>query len=72
MDVERYGRDCPSLQFTDAGDDILEIALGDDDNLNAADASMHADLAYVWSAIDRDPDVSAVLVRGGKDRKSVV
>lgn len=66
MDLERYHGDFPSLQFADAGDDILEIALGDDDKLNAADASMHTDLATVWTAIDRDPDVSAVLVRGGR------
>jgi enoyl-CoA hydratase len=43
---------------------VLEIVLAKSGRLNAADAAMHRDLAQVWRAIDLDPEVRAVLVRG--------
>ena len=65
MDTGSYNARYPTLNFRDAGDGVLVLRLGDDEKLNAADAAMHSELAYVWSDIDRDPDVSAVCVRGG-------
>ncbi len=43
---------------------ILEIVLETPGKLNAADAAMHGELARIWGDIDRDPDVSAVTIRG--------
>jgi enoyl-CoA hydratase len=43
---------------------VLEIVLAKSGRLNAADAAMHRDLAQVWRAIDLDPEVRVVLVRG--------
>ena len=64
MNIERYAKSFPSLAFNEPGDGILEIVLSKDKRLNAADADMHRQLAYVWRDIDLDNDVSVVLVRG--------
>ena len=64
MNVSRYTTDFPSLHFSDRGQGVLEIVLKRDDRLNAADADMHRQLAYVWRDIDLDAAVTAVLVRG--------
>lgn len=61
---EHYRERFPSLGFADLGEGVLQITLHAADKLNAADANMHRDLAYVWTEIDRDEDVRAVLVRG--------
>ena len=45
-------------------DRVLEITLHAEGKLNAADADMHRDLAYVWRDIDLDDSVNAVLVKG--------
>jgi enoyl-CoA hydratase len=63
-DIARYTREFASLQFKDAGPGILEIVLSNPARLNAADESMHRDLALVWRAIDVDDAVRVVLVRG--------
>ena len=42
----------------------MEITLEAAEKLNAADAAMHRDLAYVWRDIDLDDSVNAVLVKG--------
>jgi len=44
---------------------VLGIVISKEGSLNAADASMHRDLAHVWRTIDTDPGVRVVLVRGG-------
>lgn len=62
--VETYRQRYASLGFADLGDGILEVVLRQKDRLNAADAKMHRELAYVWRDIDLDPDVACVLVRG--------
>jgi len=43
---------------------VLRITMARPDRLNAADHGMHHDLAYVWRAIDDDPDVRCVVLRG--------
>lgn len=64
MLTEIYRERFPSLGFADLGDGVLQITLHAEDKLNAADAHMHRDLAYVWPEIDRDEQIRAVLVRG--------
>lgn len=64
MDIEAYAGNRPTLRFSDLGSGVLEIVLQKDRRLNAADAHMHRDLAYVWRDIDADDDVNCVLVRG--------
>ncbi len=64
MKLGRYDEEFPGLGFADLGDGVLEIVLSQHDRLNAADATMHRELAYVWQSIDRDSDIRAVLVRG--------
>jgi enoyl-CoA hydratase len=43
---------------------VLEVILEAPGRLNAADAVLHRELAYIWRTIDEDPSVRAVLVRG--------
>jgi enoyl-CoA hydratase len=43
---------------------VLRITMARPERLNAADQAMHRQLADVWTAIDRDPDVSVVILRG--------
>ena len=64
MHLDSYREKFPALGFSDLGDGILQIVLHQADRLNAADANMHRDLAYVWNDIDHDADVRVVLVRG--------
>ena len=53
----------PSLRFEPGDNGVLTLVL-DAPGLNSVGPQMHRDLADVWPAIDRDPDVRAVLVRG--------
>jgi enoyl-CoA hydratase len=57
---QRYG----SLRFLQPAPGILEIEIGNEGHLNAADESMHRALALVWREIDLDDAVRCVLVRG--------
>ena len=52
------------LQFAQPSEGVLEIILSNASRLNAADALMHRELAYVWRDIDGDEEVGAALVRG--------
>ncbi|MER3480437.1 MAG: enoyl-CoA hydratase [Meiothermus sp.] len=56
----RYAR----LKFATPAEGVLEVILSNPGRLNAADATMHRELAYVWRDIDADQDIGAVLVRG--------
>jgi enoyl-CoA hydratase len=56
----RYQR----LKFERPAERILEIVLDNPGRLNATDARMHEELAYVWRDIDADPDVSVAMIRG--------
>jgi enoyl-CoA hydratase len=52
-----------SLAFERPADGVLRIVL-DAPGLNSVGAAMHRELADVWVAVDRDPDVRVALVRG--------
>jgi enoyl-CoA hydratase len=53
----------PHLRFDRPYDGVLRITL-EGPGLNAVDAPLHAELADVWRAIDRDPDVKVAMLRG--------
>ena len=53
----------PSLRIESSEDGVLHLIL-DAPGLNSVGPQMHRDLADIWPAIGRDPDVRAVLVRG--------
>ncbi|BCQ09636.1 enoyl-CoA hydratase [Mycobacterium heckeshornense] len=53
----------PSLRIEPGTDGVLHVIL-DSPGLNSVGPQMHRDLADIWPAIERDPEVRAVLVRG--------
>jgi enoyl-CoA hydratase len=53
----------PSLQFDQPAEGVLRITL-DAPGLNAVGLDAHGDLAGVWSAVDRDPDVLVAVIQG--------
>ncbi len=53
----------PHLKFEHPSDGVLRIVL-DGPGLNAVDAEVHRELADVWLAVDRDPDVRVALLQG--------
>lgn len=61
--TDRYA-DYHSLGFDRPSDRVLRITMSRPDRLNAADQDLHRQLADVWREIDRDPDVSVVVLRG--------
>lgn len=62
--TDPYVRAFPSLKFERPADGVLRIVLDTPGRLNAVDAEMHRDLSRVWRAVDTDPEVRAVIVRG--------
>jgi len=64
VNLKQYEDNFPRLAFDQPAQGILRITLTARGKLNAADAAMHKDLAYVWREIDQDTDVSVVVVRG--------
>ena len=54
----------PSLQLERPADGVLRVVMSAPGRLNAAGPQMHRDLAGIWTEIDRDPEVRAVVVRG--------
>jgi enoyl-CoA hydratase len=64
IDVSRYARDFPSLEFLAPEAGILELVIANKGRLNAATEAMHRDLAAVWRAFDIDDAVRVVIVRG--------
>lgn len=65
ISLEKYQARFPSLTFAEPHPSVLEVVLENPAALNAADASMHTDLAALWPMIDDDETVRVVLVRGG-------
>jgi enoyl-CoA hydratase len=53
----------PALTFERPTPGVLRLILGAP-KLNAVSEDMHGQLAEVWLAVDKDPDVRAVLVQG--------
>ena len=64
IDLARYAKDFPSLQFFSEAAGILELVLSNKGRLNAATEGMHRDLAQVWRSIDIDDAVRVVVIRG--------
>ena len=52
------------LTFDRPAERVLRVTMDRPDRLNAADATMHREMATVWRDIDEDPDVAAVVLRG--------
>lgn len=46
---------------------VLRLKMNNPGRLNAADQTMHGELAEIWRDIDRDPTVSAVILTGAGD-----
>lgn len=63
IDVERFRSAFPHLTFADEGEGVLHIVL-DGPNLNAVGPDAHRELADVWVAVDRDPEVRVALLSG--------
>jgi len=61
--ISNYSDTFPHLRFDRPADRVLRIAL-EGPGLNAVDPDMHRELADVWLAIDRDPDVDVALLQG--------
>ncbi|WP_427919228.1 enoyl-CoA hydratase/isomerase family protein [Streptomyces sp. cg40] len=57
----------PSLTVDRPATGVLRIVL-DGPDLNAVGPRMHHDLAAIWPAIDQDPSVRCVLIRGAGER----
>ena len=55
------------LKFRRPAERILQIVLDSPGRLNATDARMHEELAYVWRDIDADPDIAVAMIRGAGD-----
>jgi len=55
--------DFPHLQFSRPADGVLQVTLTGP-NLNAVGPEAHRELADVWVAIDRDPEVRVALLTG--------
>ena len=58
-----YDAAFPALSFERPADGVLTVVL-DGPNLNAVGHAAHTQLADVWVAIDRDPDVRVALLTG--------
>jgi len=54
----------PSLGLDRPSERVLRITLRTPGRLNAVGADMHRELASIWPAIGRDPEIDAVVVRG--------
>jgi enoyl-CoA hydratase len=64
IDLARYVKEFPSLQFKSEEAGILELIIANQGRLNAATEDMHRDLAQVWRSVDIDEAVRVVVVRG--------
>jgi enoyl-CoA hydratase len=58
-----FAAEFPALTFDEPADGVLRITL-DAPGLNAVDLAAHQQLADVWLAVDRAPDVRVALLRG--------
>ena len=59
-----YAEQFPSLQFERPAEGVLRVVISKPGRLNATDRPMHRELSQLWNAVDRDPDVRVVVVRG--------
>ncbi|MEK9999638.1 MAG: enoyl-CoA hydratase-related protein, partial [Acidimicrobiaceae bacterium] len=63
MNVDHYSEEFETLTFSNPADGVLQITM-EGPGLNSVDPRKHRQLADVWSAIDRDPDVRVALLAG--------
>ncbi len=68
--IDAFRKDFPSLAFETPADGVLEVIIAHEGRQNSATEAMHRDLANVWRAVDSDPGVRAVLVRGAGEHFS--
>lgn len=61
---DRFCSAFPALTFENPTSGILEIVMTKPGRLNAADRSMHRQLADLWTTVNADPEVEVVVVRG--------
>jgi enoyl-CoA hydratase len=59
-----YAAEFPNLQFETPAEGVLTVIMAAAGRLNALDANKHRDLANVWTAIDKDPEVRVAIIRG--------
>jgi enoyl-CoA hydratase len=63
---DRYAR-YQRLLFDWPAPRVLRIRMNNPGKLNAADQTMHGELAAIWRDVDEDPNVSAALLTGAGD-----
>lgn len=63
MTPDEYQQRFPSFRFDAPADGVLQLTL-DAPGLNAVSLDAHAEIADVWTVIDRDPDVLVAVIRG--------
>jgi enoyl-CoA hydratase len=61
--ADRYAR-YERLKFDRPSDGVLRVMMSNPGRLNAADATMHRELAEIWRDVDADPDVRCVILTG--------
>jgi enoyl-CoA hydratase len=61
--IESLAANFPALTFADLGDGVMQLTL-EGPGLNAVGPDAHSQLADVWRAVDRDPDIRVVLLTG--------
>src|ERR1700730_16254881 len=70
ISLQTYTERFAHLTFAQPEAGVLEIVISNPEQLTAAVAHMHIDLASVWRQVDLDDSVRAVLVRGDGDHFS--
>ncbi len=61
--TDRYAR-YQRLVFDRPADGVLRVTMSNPERLNAADATMHRELAEIWRDVDADDDVRCVILTG--------
>lgn len=61
--IEKYQEQFSRLKFESNQPGVLEVIFSGP-NLNAVDEPTHSEIPAIWSVIDKDPEVRAVIVRG--------
>ena len=60
--LERYAKNFPAFEYDSPGERILRITFNKPETYNSLDSEGHEQLAYIWRDIDRDSDVSCVIL----------
>ena len=62
--TRNYSELFPFLAFDEPSPGVLEITIRDDRSLNSINPSLHYDLTHVWPALNQDPEIMAIIMRG--------